>query len=75
VKHSVEVAKFLNKMARESGLSSSWEGGEVVGGQGLLDRKAEIEGIMETDLAAYQKLKPEYEQILQKLEGQGKLSA
>jgi hypothetical protein len=75
VKHSVEVAKFLNKMARESGLSSSWEGGEVVGGQGLLDRKAEIEGIMKTDLAAYQKLKPEYEQILQKLEGQGKLSA
>jgi hypothetical protein len=75
VKHSVEVAKLLNKAARDSGLSSSWESGEVVGGEDLLNRKAEIEGIMKTDLAAYQKLKPEYDKLLRKLEAQGKLSA
>jgi len=73
VKYSVEIAKMLNDAARGAGLTSTFEGGEVIGGQGLLDKKAEIEKLMSTDLAEYNKRKGEYSDILAKLEKQGKL--
>lgn len=75
MKHSVAISKMLNEAARGAGLTSSFEGGEVMTGQSLLDKKAEIEKLMSTDLAAYSKRKPEYTDILTKLTAKGVIDA
>lgn len=75
VKHSVEIAKMLNEAARGSGLTSTFETGDIVPGSSLLDKKAEIETLMKTNLAEYQKRKPEYEDILNKLTARGVIDA
>lgn len=75
VKHSVEIAKMLNDAARGAGLTSTFESGEVVGANSLLDKKAEIEGLMKTNLAEYNKRKPEYTDILNKLSARGVIDA
>lgn len=75
VKHSVQIAKMLNDAARGAGLTSTFESGEVVAGQSLLDKKAEIEQLMKTNLSEYNKRKPEYEDILNKLSARGVIDA
>lgn len=73
IKHSVEIAKMLNDAARGAGLTSSYEGGEVMNGSSLMDKKAEIEALMSTDLGAYKKRSGEYTKILDDLAKAGKL--
>ena len=75
LKHHPGIAKMINEMARASGLTSTFEGGEITGGQGLLDKKAEIEKLMSTDLAEYNKRKPEYADIINKLSARGVIDA
>lgn len=73
MKHSPEIAKFLVDAARGSGLTSSYEGGAAVGEQDLMAKKAEIEGLLKTNMAEYKKREPEYRTTLEKLEKLGKL--
>jgi hypothetical protein len=75
LKHHPAIAKMINDMARASGLSSGFESGEVMTGSSLLDKKAEIEKLLSTNLAEYNKRKPEYEAILDKLSAQGVIDA
>ena len=73
IKHSPELAKMINHLARNSGYASNYETGEPMAGKDILAKKAEIEGLMKTDLSAYNKRKGEYGEILAELEKQGKL--
>ena len=74
VKNSVEFAKMVNSMARESGMSGDFETGTVSAMQDTMARKAEIEGFIRSDAAKYtQEVRQEYAKILEKVGDKGRV--
>lgn len=72
IAHIPAVSKMLNTLARLEGADLQIDGDS--GGSSLESRKAEIEGIMASDMSKYtSKMADEYSAILAKLEARGKL--